>query len=233
MTEFLFLNALHCNEQNTKCGVICDHGFVPWNLKFTSDPAPAFAECGTSTKKWSHALTDECLAIDEVCRLDTSTLDQRATIKIINKEGGFNNETALKMLNDKMSNEDFSRSVSGSSKNIKMFVLGGVVFTTACSDGLVFENSGKNEHREKCVCKFVEDEYKCVRSQNFDLNLGVCTEEETDSSFVDGLVDDIVNPIGVFDEGEALSVLEMKKMLAIKRMKFSSFIGGLYDLFLM
>ena len=59
-----------------------------------------------------------------------------------------------------MSNEDFSRSVSGSSKNIKVFVLGGVVFTTACLNGLVFGNTGKNEHREKCVCKFVEDEYK-------------------------------------------------------------------------
>ena len=225
--------AIYCNEQNTKCGVICDPGFVPWSLKFTSDPLPVFAECDTHSGEWSQPLTDECLPIDEVCSLDASMIDQSATIKIIKKEGGFNNETALEILNDNISNEDFSRSVSGSIKNIKIHILGGVVYTTSCKDGLTFKNTGKSKHREKCVCKFVGEGYKCVRSQYFDSDLGVCIDETNSSDFVDSLVDDLVNPTEVFDESEKLSISEMKKLLAIKRMKFSSFMGGLYDLFLM
>ena len=69
------------------------------------------------------------------------------------------------------------------------------------------------------------------RSQYFDSDLGICKEEEN-SSFLDSLVNDIVNPDEIFDEDETLSILELKKVLAVKRMKFSAFVGSMYDMFL-
>ena len=149
---------IFCNSNFYECNLLCDPGFVPWQLKFdveNNNDISSSTTCDGNTGEWDNILSDECLKIEEVCGLNlySLTADPKVSLKIAERE-------------------------ADSWKHL----LGGFVYHAECDDGFVFEGTGKKYHKEKCICRFDNFQYSCSKSEFFDSELlGSCVEGKDDS----------------------------------------------------
>ena len=100
--------------------------------------------------------------------------------------------------------------------------------------GFVFQNTGKVQEKVRCVCKFKDGNYMCVKSHDLSVDLGSCVDpsqavDTTTMSSTTGTTtsgwmnwDDLFTtetpPEGTIDF-----------LLNFKRKKFTQFMRGLFD----
>jgi hypothetical protein len=198
---------LACDSMNSTCTMTCDTDHVPWQLKYDTDSVPTTTVCNPNSGQWTTSLTDECVTIDEICAFDVNSIqsDSKADIKIKQK-------------------------TADTSKGI----LGGWIYNAKCDNNYVFQNTGHNQERVKCICKFKDANYLCVKSHDLTLELGSCVDpsEAVDTTTASTAAPTTTSGWMDWDDlftTEAPPEGTIDYLLNFKRKKFTMFMRGLFD----